>query len=270
MLRIFSSKIFREDLSDYALPMLAFENFEDVEKVMDMNSGTYKFCLPVSIGDFPETNVPACFSNNAEELRDFVEKQKTLKHRRAFIISDFQVNDLANVCFSGVISTYSQKGYCDYIDKSTTISMTLKNPILTYGQEGISPRDLPADIQLDYDHVSNPFCAFAKVAIKKDNFDLEKFKNVICQAYLASSKIHEVSEMYDGEEYSEHALFYVDEKYRVRLYEIVGEESFLGRSRYDGNKIRDELGYVCSLLVEEAIDEDACVSTERGKVFVKK
>ena len=68
MLRLFSSKIFREDLSDYALPIYAFENFEDIKRVIDMENGTYKFCLPASIGDFPEVNVPAWCSFEQEEL----------------------------------------------------------------------------------------------------------------------------------------------------------------------------------------------------------
>lgn len=69
MLRLFSAKIFRECLEDYSLPIYAFENFDDVEKAIDMKNGTYKFCLPVSVGDFPEVNVPACFSNEENELK---------------------------------------------------------------------------------------------------------------------------------------------------------------------------------------------------------
>ena len=94
--------------------MWAFENFEDIERAIDLNTGTYKFCIPVSIGDFSEIKVPACFSNDVEEFRAFVEQQKTEKRRKAFIISDFQVDDLDTICYSGVISTSSQKGISDF------------------------------------------------------------------------------------------------------------------------------------------------------------
>lgn len=244
MLRLLSSKIFREDLDEFALPMWAFENFEDVKTKIDMENNTYKFCLPVSIGDFAETNVPACFSNNKNELRDFVRMQTEINHRKAFIISDFKVSDMKNICFSGIINTAQKKGLTNYLNKSTTISITLKNPILTYGQEGISPRDLPADVELYYENVSNPFCAFPKINIKKDNFDLDKYKDIIYQSYMASVKMHDVSEKYDGEEYSEYALFFVDDKNKIWLYEIIGEESFLGRANYDEKMLQDELSLV--------------------------
>ena len=88
--------------------MVAFDKFDNImESDIDMDNGTYKFCLPVSIGDFPEVNVPTCFSNDTLELREFVNIQTKLFHRKAFIISDFQVTDLANVRFSGIISTSS-------------------------------------------------------------------------------------------------------------------------------------------------------------------
>ena len=90
--------------------------------------------------------------------------------------------------------------------------MTLKNPILTYIQEGISPRDLTPDMQLTYNHISNPNCAFPTIEIQNKGVDLDQYKEIIYQAYLASIKIHEVSELYDGSEYSEHALFFVDTK----------------------------------------------------------
>lgn len=244
MLRILSSKIFREDLGEYALPMWTFEKFDDIENKINLDNGTYKFCLPVSIGDFSETNVPACFSNNVEELKDFVSIQQKNNSRKAFIISDFQVYDLANVCFSGVISTHSKKGMYNYFDKTTTISITLKNPILTYRQERISPRDLKADIQLTYDHVSNPICAFPVINIKNENFDLEKYKNVIYQAYMASTKIHDVASNYDGEEYGEHTLFFIDNKEKIWLYEIIGEEAFLGKTKYNFDIIKKELEYI--------------------------
>lgn len=244
MLRLLSSKIFREDLSEFALPMWAFEDFEDVKRKIDITNNTYKFCLPVSIGDFAETNVPACFSNNEDELREFVRIQSEVNYRKAFIISDFKVSDMKNICFSGIINTDSKKGLTNYLNKSTTISITLKNPILTYGQEGISPRDLPADVELYYENVSNPSCAFPKINIKKDNFNLDRYKDIIYQAYLASVKMHEVSERYDGEEYSEYALFFVDDKNKIWLYEIIGEESFLGRANYDEKLLKDELNLV--------------------------
>lgn len=245
MLRIFSSKIFREDLNEFALPMWTFERFEDIKKKMNTLSDTYKFCLPVSIGDFPEINVPACFSNDENELKKFVDTQIKINHRKAFIISDFKVPDITDICFSGIINTSSSKGLYDYLNKSTTISITLKNPILTYGQEGISPRDLQADIELFYDHISEPSHAFPKINVKKDDFDLDKYKNIIYQAYMASIKIHEVSKRYDGEEYNEYALFFVDNKYRVWLYEIIGEESFLNRAVYNEKELKEELSLVC-------------------------
>lgn len=244
MLRLLSSKIFREDLGEFALSMWAFENFEDVKEKIDMTNNTYKFCLPVSIGDFAETNVPACFSNNEYELREFVRVQTEVNHRKAFIISDFKVVDMAKICFSGIINADSKRGLYDYQNKSTTISITLKNPILTYGQEGISPRDLPADVELYYENISNPSCAFPKINIKKDNFDLNRYKDIIYQAYMASVKMHDVSERYDGEEYSEYALFFVDDKNKIWLYEIIGEESFLGRANYDEKMLKDELSLV--------------------------
>lgn len=253
MLRILSSKIFREDLLEYALPMVAFDKFDNLmESDIDMDNGTYKFCLPVSIGDFLEVNVPACFSNNILELREFVNTQTNLYHRKAFIISDFQVTDLANVRFSGVIGTSSQKGMGNFLDKSTSISISLKNPIITYGEEGISPRDLSPDIELEYDNVTNPLCAFPKIRIKNENFDLEKYKSVILQAYMASIKIHKVAEFYDGDEYSEYTLFFIDDKYRIRLYEIIGVESFLGKTKCDLNMIMEELNRV-SLSVNDKV-----------------
>lgn len=267
MLRILSSKIFREDLDEYALPMFAFEKFEDIVNKVDFTNGTYKFCLPVSIGDFSETNVPACFSNNMDEIKAFVELQSKLNNRKAFIISDFLVWALSNVCFSGVISTYSQVGIYDSLDKSTTISLTLKNPILTYGREGVSPRDLPADIQLTYDRVCNPFFAFPQIDIKKDNIDFEKYKGVIYQAYMASIKIHETSELYDGKEYREHTLFFVDNKYRVWLYEIIGEESFLGRAKKNIDVIKDELNYIKFLPL--SVSDDHILSSKCSEEKIK-
>ncbi len=244
MLRILSSKIFREDLNEFALPMWAFENFEDVEKLEELYSGTYKFCLPVSIGDFNETNVPACFSSDVEELRKFVSEQKNKNDRRAFIISDFQVNNLDNLLFSGVISTSQIKGESNYLEQSTTISMTFKNPIKTYAIEGVSPRDLPADIQLTYDHVHSENHAFPKIDIKKEGLDLKNIRHLIYQSFKAASKIHNVSEEYDGTEYSTHTLFFVDKSHRIRLYEIIGEEAFLGKAKVDTSMLRTELDLI--------------------------
>lgn len=246
MLRLFSSKIFREDLEDYALPVYSFDDYKDIEETIDMENGTYKFCLPVSIGDFPEVNVPACFSLNSEEIRDFVELQKEKMHRKAFILSDFQVSDLNNIWYSGTISTFSEKGLYDYYNQSTVISLALTNPILTYAECGISPRDLPPDIELVYDHVSNSSCAFGKISKLNPNVDLEEYTNIIYQAYLASMKIHQAANQYDGDEYSEHVLFFVDNQQNIRLYEIVGEDSFIKQANCDSDMIREELDFIRS------------------------
>ena len=76
MLRLLSPRIFREGPKEYALPMFAFEDIDDVFKNWDLYNGTYKFLLPVSVGDFEEINVPACFSNDPDVLRAFYEEQK--------------------------------------------------------------------------------------------------------------------------------------------------------------------------------------------------
>ena len=246
MLRLFSSKIFREDLGDYALPVYAFSVFQDIEKTIDMQNGTYKFCLPVSVGDFPEVNVPACFSLNPEEIKEFVELQKEKMHRKAFILSDFQVSNLDDICYSGTISTFSEKGLYDYYNQSTVVSLALTNPILTYAERGISPRDLPPDIELVYDHVSNSSCAFGKISKLDSNVNLDEYTNIIYQAYLASTKIHQAANQYDGDEYSEHVLFFVDNQHNIRLYEIVGEDSFIKMANCDSNMIREELDYIRS------------------------
>ena len=104
MLRLFTPTVFRESVSDYSLPIVAFESFDDVEKEIDLSSKTFKFLLPVSIGDFAESNVPACFSNDENELRRFYEQQVNENNRHAFIISDFQVEDLDDICYSGTIN----------------------------------------------------------------------------------------------------------------------------------------------------------------------
>ena len=79
MLRLLSPRIFREGPKEYALPMFAFEDIDDVFKNWDLYNCTYKFLLPVSVGDFKEINVPACFSNNPDVLREFYEEQKIKK-----------------------------------------------------------------------------------------------------------------------------------------------------------------------------------------------
>lgn len=241
MLRLLSSKIFREDLQEFALPMFAFHDFGDVKCKMVMDSGTYKFCLPVSVGDFAETNVPACFSNDERTLHLFVDDQKTKNHRKAFIISDFGVSDLDSICFSGTIHVCSKRGLYDYYNRETVVSMTLKNPIRMYGENGISPRDLPPDIELCYDHVLNTSAVFPRVKTKCAGFDLSRYQSVLYQAYQASVKLHAVSEVYDGLEYSNYALFFVDVAGHVWLYEVIGEAAFLRKEKYDPVMLAREL-----------------------------
>ncbi len=255
MLRLFSAKIFRECLEDYSLPIYAFENFDDVEKAIDMKNGTYKFCLPVSVGDFPEVNVPACFSNEENELKNFVEVQRQKFHRKAFIMSDFQITNLSELWYSGTISVFSEKGLYDYYNQSTVLALALRNPILTYAEQGISPRDLPPDIELHYDYIFNDSCAFAKIKSKSPDIDLNEYKDIIYQAYLASTKIHEIANNYDGDEYSEHALFFVDDKYKIHLYEIVGEDSFIKQANDDSNMIRAELDFIKSFSYNKEEDK---------------
>ena len=76
MLILLSPRIFREGPKEYALPMFAFEDIDDVFKNWDLYNGTYKFLLPVSVGDFKEINVPACFSNNPDVLESFTKNKK--------------------------------------------------------------------------------------------------------------------------------------------------------------------------------------------------
>ena len=134
----------------------------------------------------------------------------------------------------------------EYFNKATTITITFKNPILTYATEGISPRDLPADIELNYDHVENESCAFP-VCINKENIDLKQYRDIIYQAYKASIKIHKVAQEYDGNEYDTYVLFFIDDKHKIRLYEIIGEESFRGKAKVDRKMIKDELELVTLL-----------------------
>lgn len=243
MLRILSSKIFREDLNDYSLPMIAFENFDDVKNGIDLNNGTYKFCLPVSVGDFPEVNVTACFSNNEEELRAFCEEQKSKFGRRAFIMSDFLVKDLEDICYSGTINVSSKKIGKDMFDTNTVVSVTYKNPIITYGTEGISPRDLPADVEAFYSRITDFDHTFPKVKTNNKR-PLKDSMDILLQAYEAGLKLHDSSMVYDGSEYNEYALFYVDKNGRIKLYEVVGDDSFLGRAKNDRELISEELGLI--------------------------
>jgi hypothetical protein len=243
MLRLFSSKIFREDVPDYALPMFAFENFDDLEGNLELDNGTYKFLIPVSVGDFPETNVPACFSNNKEELRSFYNEQKNKNKRKAFIISDFLVDDMENILYSGTITVSSKPGYADTKDKSTTITVSYKNPIKTYATEHVSPRDLKEDVVATFDRMTDEEHSFPKIT-NKSSYPLRKAQSIIVQAFDASRKLHEASSVYDGSIYDNYVLFYVDQLGKIRLYEIVGAESFVNRSRKPQDLIREELDIV--------------------------
>lgn len=244
MLRLLSSKIFREDLSEYAVPTLAFENFEDIEDFLKNNKDTFKFCLPVSLGDFSEVNVPACFDKDIKNLKKFVEYQRKINHRKAFIISDFNVCDIDDIMYSGIICVSSKAGITHVLDKKTIISLSLKNPIKTYIQEGISPRDLDADVQLLYDHIDSIDHAFPSVKIKADNIDLNSLRYLILDAFRATITLHSISAEYDGDEYSVYALFCVDRQNKIRLYEVIGEEAFLGKCNQPFSILRDELDFV--------------------------
>lgn len=243
MLRLLSPRIFRDGPKEYALPMLAFEDIDDVFKNWDLYNGTYKFLLPVSVGDFEEVNVPACFSNDPNVLREFYEEQKTKNKRKAFIISDFLVTDLDKLSYSGIINTSSTKDGKGMVDKSTTISLTYKNPILTYANEGISPRDLKADVEATYDRVSDMEHSIPEIVNKSDK-PISLSRDILVQAFDAARKIHDASLAYDGEEYNEYTLFYVDALGKVKLYEIIGEESFLKKAKKMPEVVRDELDIV--------------------------
>lgn len=243
MLRLLSPRIFREGPKEYALPMFAFEDIDDVFKNWDLYNGTYKFLLPVSVGDFEEVNVPACFSNDPDVLREFYEEQKTKNKRKAFIISDFLVTDLDKLSYSGIINTSSVKDGKGMVDKSTTISLTYNNPILTYANEGISPRDLKADVEATYDRVSDMEHSIPKIVNKSDK-PISFSRDILVQAFDAARKIHDVSHAYDGEEYNEYTLFYVDALGKVKLYEIIGEESFLKKAKKMPEIVKDELNVI--------------------------
>ncbi len=244
MLRMLSSKIFREILADSAPQIWAFENFEDIEKIPSMHNESVKFCLPVSLGDFPEIHIPACFSPNIEDHRLFVEEQKKLHNRRAFIISDFEIKSLNDIIYSGTISTFSEKHYGNAIAKSTTLSIMLKSSIKEYQLTGTSPRDQAVDLQLTYNHLSDLSHSFPKIEIKKENVDLEKIKFLITKLFLLANKIHKASELYDGEEYGTHTIFYVDKTLKIILGEITGEDSFIKKAKVDRNLLREELDIV--------------------------
>ena len=62
--------------------------------------------------------MPACFSNNESELREFVKVQTEVNHRRAFIISDFKVMDMTN-----------DGRYYVVTENGTYIDITLKGAI---------------------------------------------------------------------------------------------------------------------------------------------
>lgn len=270
MLRMFSSKIFREDLSNYSLPMIAFEDFDDVKNGIDLNNGTYKFCLPVSIGDFAEVNVPACFSNSEEELRKFYVEQKTKNKRVAFIMSDFLVADLNDICYSGTINVCSKRVSGDEYDKNIVVGITYKNPIITYGTEGISPRDLPADVEASYNRITDLDHTFPKI-VSNGKYPIMNSMDILLQAYEAGLKLHDSASCYDGKEYNEYALFYVDRNGRIKLYEVVGDESFLGRARKDNDLVRDELSVVKSMSGDDllALYSGSFKTTFDAKVYTK-
>lgn len=247
MLRVFQSKIFREDLREFTIPTLAFREFDDIKNKIDFGNGTYKFCLPLSVGDFPEAKVPPCFSNDADEIKTFVEEQKTVNKRKAFMILDLGVDNLEDMQYSGVVSTYSEKGLTDYYDTSTTISLSLKNPVLTAMTEGISPRDLPADVYLNYEHVFSPNASFPRVTVTNDEANLDDLKDIIYQAYVASLGIHEIGKKYDGDNYEEHVLFFTDKDKNVWFYDMIGKMSFLQAEKCDRELIDKELDYVFSV-----------------------
>ncbi len=251
MLRMLSSKIFRENLKGETPSMWAFENFEDVEKIPSMHNKSVKFCLPVSLGDFPEIHIPACFSTNLEDHRLFVEEQKRLHNRRAFIISDFRIPSLDDIIYSGTISTFSEKHYGNAVAKSTTLSIILRSSIKEYQLTGTAPRDLEVDLQLTYNHLSDLSHSFPKVEIKKEHVELEKIKFIILRLFLLANKIHEASEIYDGEEYASHTIFYIDKTLKIILGEITGEDSFIKKAKIQPNILREELNIIKKMNIEQ-------------------
>lgn len=240
MLRILSAKIFREDIEDYGLPTVAFENFDDIKKYMDLNNDTYKFLLPVSIGDFAESNVPACFSNKEKELYDFYEVQKKHNKRKAFIISDFSVDNLDDICYSGTIHLSSNTISSGIEDKNTVITITYQNPIKTYAEKNISPRDLPEDVVVKYNRLSDNDHSFPEIS-DKSNHPKQETQSILLQAFDASLKLHDISFAYDGTDYSNYVLFYVNNKGKINIYEIVGEKSFINKEEKPIQLIKKEL-----------------------------
>lgn len=238
MLRLFSAKIFREFLDDCSVPTVAFRQWSDIQDIPLMSNTNYKFCLPVSIGDFAESNVPACFSNDTLELKEFVNQHISNNHRHAFIISDFLTDDIMTLTGSGVITVSNRVG-----EPQTNLSITFKNPILTYAKEGISPRDLPPDISLTYSRVNNPLVAFPNI-ITGHRPDLVKHRGTITEIYRIASRLHTIGFAYDGAEYCLYALFYIDNTGRTRLYEVIGEKAFINAERVDMTAIMDELNFI--------------------------
>ena len=242
MLRLFTPTVFRESVSDYSLPIVAFESFDDVEKEIDLSSKTFKFLLPVSIGDFAESNVPACFSNDENELRRFYEQQVNENNRHAFIISDFQVEDLDDICYSGTINLKSNVDSYG-IHKDTTISLTYMNPIKTYAEKHISPRDLPEEVIAKFDRYEDMEHAFPKITDKSTHSVRER-QQILVQAFDAARKLHDASFAYDGLDYNNYVLYYVDKNGKINLYEIVGEESFIKKAKVPTDLINEELNRI--------------------------
>ena len=243
MLRLFSSKIFREDVSNYGLPMVAFEDFNDLDGNIDLDNNSYKFLIPVSIGDFAETNVPACFSNNKDELRSFYNEQKSKNKRQAFLISDFLVDDIDDILYSGTIHVSAKKGYKNTDDKTTTITISYKNPIKTYALEHVSPRDLSEDVVANFERFTDDEHSFPRIETNGIH-PIRKAQSILVQAFDASKNLHEASLVYDGNDYSNYVLFYVDRLGKIKLYEIIGAESFVNRARKPRELIREELDIV--------------------------
>lgn len=243
MLRIFTPMVFRETTPEYSLPVIAFENWKDIEEKINLKDNSFKFLLPVSIGDFAETNVPACFSNKEEELKQFYEQQINENHRKAFIISDFQVKDLDDICYSGTIQIESNIDSTGNSNKNTTITITYMNPIKTYAEKHISPRDLPPEVTVKYDRCSDMDHSIPQITNISD-MPTKKNQQIIVQAYDAARKLHDASLAYDGLEYNNYILYYVDKNNKINLYEIIGEKSFLNKENIPNNLIRQELNRI--------------------------
>ena len=245
MLRLLTPMVFREATPEYSLPVIAFENWNDIKenKSINIDTNTFKFLLPVSIGDFAESNVPACFSNNEEELKKFYDQQVTENHRKAFIISDFQVEDLDDICYSGTIQIKSNIDSTGNINKNTTITITYMNPIKTYAEKHISPRDLPSEVTFEYDRCSDMDHSIPKIK-NISPMPTKMNQQIIIQAYDAAKKLHDASLAYDGLEYNNYILYYVDKNGKINLYENIGEKSFINKESIPNDLIRQELNRV--------------------------